>query len=311
MERWRAEHLAVFSGRISDVKPYYKTRLGCAYLGDAYELCSKLPDESVNLIVTSPPFALVKKKRYGNKTADRYIAWFSDFARQFERILTAKGSLVVHVGGSWNKGRPTRTLYNFKLLLDLATRFNVAQEFYWYNPAKLPSPAQWVTIKRVRVKDAVDPIWWFSKDSHPKATNRRVLVKYSESMRTLLSKGYNSGRRPSGHTISDKGFSKDQEGAIPSNLLTNLLSYSNTESTSRYMLRLREAHIAPHPARWPWQIPKFFIDFLTEKGDMVLDPFGGSNTTGAVAETLGRRWMSFEIVREYVRGSRFRFESLR
>lgn len=296
----------ISAGRIPGIKPYYRTKLGCAYLGDAYELCGRLPDESVNLIVTSPPFALLTKKRYGNKRADRYWAWFSDFARHFERILTKRGSLVIHMGGSWNAGLPTRTLYNFKLLLSLADRFCVAQEFYWYNPAKLPSPAQWVTVKRVRVKDSVDPIWWFSKDPYPKASNRRVLVDYSPHMRELLAKGYNAGRRPSGHNISKTGFSREQRGAIPS----NLLPYSNTDSKSHYMVKLKEAHLAPHPARYPAQIPKFFIEFLTTKGDLVLDPFGGSNTTGAVAEALGREWMCFEIVEEYLRGSAFRFDSL-
>ena len=295
-----------FSGRIRGTKPYYMTKLGYAYLGDAYDLCSRLPDESVNLIVTSPPFALVTKKRYGNRPADRYQAWFSDFSRQFERILAKKGSLVLHVGGSWNRGLPTRTLYNFRLLLELASRFDVAQEFYWYNPAKLPSPAQWVTVKRIRVKDAVDPVWWFSRIPYPKASNRGVLVEYSKSMRTLFAKGYNSGRRPSGHTISDNGFSRVQQGAIPS----NLLSFSNTESNSRYMVRLKDAHLTPHPARYPLQIPKFFIEFLTSRGDLVLDPFGGSNTTGAAAEALGRRWICFEIVEDYLRGSMLRFESL-
>lgn len=219
---------------------------------------------------------------------------------------------MIHMGGGWNRRLPTRTLYNFKLMLSLADRFDVAQEFYWYNPAKLPSPAQWVTVKRIRVKDAVDPIWWFSKDPYPKASNRRVLVDYSPSMRELLTKGYNAGRRPSGHNISTMGFSKEQEGAIPSNLFAypNLLPFSNTESNSHYLLKVKAAHLTPHPARYPAQIPKFFIEFLTEKGDIVLDPFGGSNTTGAVAETLGRRWMCFEIVPEYLRASMFRFNDL-
>jgi DNA modification methylase len=300
--------LTRFAGRIRGVKPYYETKFGYAYLGDAYDLCSKLPDESVNLIVTSPPFALERKKRYGKlgwreRRVDRYLAWFSDFARQFERILTKKGSLVIHVGGSWTRGLPTRSLYNFKLLLDLAERFHLAQEFYWYNPAKLPSPAEWVNIKRIRVKDSVDPIWWFSKDPYPKASNRRVLIDYSDSMRMLFVKGYNSGRRPSGHNISPDGFSRKQKGAIPS----NLLQCSNTESHSRYMVKLKAARISPHPARYPMQIPKFFIEFLTEKGDLVLDPFGGSNTTGAAAEALARRWMCMEIVPEYLHGSTFRF----
>jgi len=294
-----------FSAKISGVKPYYRTRQGYAYLGDALDLCARLPDESVNLIMTSPPFALVRKKRYGNVTAERYEEWFSDFARQFDRILTKKGSLVIHVGGAWNRGLPTRALYNFRLLLSLANRFHLAQEFYWYNPAKLPAPAQWVTVKRIRVKDAVDPVWWFSRDPYPKASNRRVLKPYSESMRDLLANGYKPGRRPSGHNISDK-FSREQKGAIP----PNILRLSNTDSNSQYMIKCRNARITPHPARYPSGIPEFFIKFLTEEDDLVLDPFGGSNTTGAVAEKLGRRWICFEIVREYLRGSKFRFDSV-
>lgn len=296
---------AKFSGELKNRKSYYQTNFGYAYLGDALELCKEIPHESVNLIITSPPFALRRKKKYGNVSADRYVEWFSDFAREFDRILTKKGSLVVHVGGSWSERTPTRSLYNFKLLESLSNRFYVAQEFYWYNPAKLPAPAQWVNIKRIRVKDAVDPIWWFSKTPYPKASNRRVLKPYSPSMLGLLANGYKPGLRPSGHNITNK-FSRRQAGAIPPNILT----FSNTESNSAYLIKCKKAGIAPHPARYPAGIPEFFIRFLTTKGDLVFDPFGGSNTTGVAAEKLGRRWMCFEIVREYLRGSRFRFESL-
>jgi site-specific DNA-methyltransferase (cytosine-N4-specific) len=255
--------------------------------------------------MTSPPFALVTKKRYGNVSADRYVDWFSDFAREFERILLRNGSLVVHVGGSWNRRLPTKTLYNFRLLLSLSNRFHLAQEFYWYNPAKLPAPAEWVNVRRIRVKDAVDPVWWFSKTAYPKASNRRVLKPYSKRMLSLLANGCKPASRPSGHYISDN-FSKRQPGAIP----PNILILPHTDSNSRYLSRCRKAGIAPHPARYPAGIPEFFIRFLTTKGDLVLDPFGGSNTSGAVAEKLGRRWLCFESVREYLRGSKFRFDCL-
>lgn len=294
-----------FSGRIRGLAPYYRTRMGHAYVGDALDLCARIPEESVDLIITSPPFALVEKKRYGNVNAEAYVDWFSDFARQFKRILTHRGSLVVHIGGSWSRGQPTRTLYNFKLLLSLANRFHVAQEFYWYNPAKLPAPAEWVNVQRIRVKDAVDPVWWFSKTPRPKASNRRVLRDYSPSMNSLLSNGYTPGLRPSGHKITGK-FSKRHRGAIP----PNILRLANTDSSSTYLIKCKEVGIAPHPARYPEGIPEFFIKFLTTKGDLVLDPFGGSNTTGAVAESLGRNWMCFEIVRDYLRGSKFRFDSI-
>jgi len=278
--------------------------MGYAYLGDSLTLCKRIPDESIALIMTSPPFALIEKKKYGNVSAEKYVEWFSPFATEFSRILKKNGSLVVHVGGSWNRGVPTRTLYNFRLLLSLANSFHLAQEFYWYNPAKLPGPAEWVNIRRMRVKDAVDPIWWFSKSTRPKASNRRILKPYSVSMEHLLANGYKPGLRPSGHNISRK-FKKRHTGAIP----PNILILPNTDSNSAYFVRCRKAHLVPHPARYPEGIPDLFIRFLTTKGDLVLDPFGGSNTTGAVAEKLGRRWLCFEIVPDYLRGSRFRFDA--
>ena len=294
-----------FNGRLPRRKPYYRTKYGCAYLGDAYDLCKEIPSKSVNLIMTSPPFALTRKKQYGNESADWYVEWFSDFAREFKRILTQKGSLIVHVGGSWSQGEPTRTLYNFKLLDSLSKRFYVAQEFYWYNPAKLPGPVEWVNIRRIRVKDAVDPVWWFSKDKYPKASNKRVLRPYSDSMKELLRGNgnyYKPGKRPSGHDISSH-FNEERKGSIP----PNLLEFSNTDSNSQYFKRCRKAEVHPHPARYPEGIPEFFMKFLTARGDLVLDPFGGSNTTGAVAERLGRKWICFELVPEYLRASKFRF----
>jgi len=292
--------------QLPGVEPYYSTRLGAAYLGDAIELVKHLSDASVDLIVTSPPFALTRKKEYGNVDPEEYVTWFEPFSNEFWRVLKNDGSFVLHLGGSWNRGEPTKSLYTYDLLVALCSKyqrtFKLAQDFYWYNPAKLPSPAEWVNVRRVRVKDSVDFVWWLSKSANPKANNRRVLKNYSKSMLNLLKNGYTAKLRPSGHNISTK-FSRDHGGAIPSNLLV----YSNTDSNSRYMMLCRNTGIRPHPARYPDQIPEFFIDFLTDAGQKVLDPFGGSNVTGAVAERRGRRWMCFEKVEEYLKGSLFRF----
>lgn len=292
-------------GEESYPKPYYETPKGAAYLGDALFLLKFLPDASVNLILTSPPFALQRKKEYGNVSADNYVAWFMRFADEFHRVLTDDGSLVIDIGGSWNKGHPTRSLYHFELLLALCRKFYLAQEFYWYNPAKLPSPAEWVTVRRIRVKDAVNPIWWLSKTENPKADNRKVLKSYSDSMLSLLRNGYTPKLRPSGHDISHK-FSRDRGGAIPS----NLIAASNTDSNSHYLQACRKEGLKPHPARFPYQLPEFFIRFLTGEGDLVLDPFAGSNVTGEVAERLQRRWLAFEIIKEYLKSSLFRFGQL-
>jgi site-specific DNA-methyltransferase (cytosine-N4-specific) len=284
--------------------PSYTQHNGAAYLGDSLKLIKFIDNNSINLIITSPPFALTRKKEYGNETAEKYIEWFLPFASEFKRVLADNGSFVLDLGGAYLPGNPVRSIYQYELLVRLCKEvgFFLAQEFYHYNPARLPTPAEWVTIRRIRVKDSVNTVWWLSKTPNPKADNRKVLKPYSQSMKQLLKNGYEAKLRPSGHDISDK-FQKDNQGAIP----PNLLEIANTESNSAYLRRCKAAEIRPHPARFPQGFAEFFIKFLTDEGDMVLDPFAGSNTSGFVAETLQRRWISFEINEDYVTGSRYRF----
>lgn len=338
-------------------KPFYQTYKGQAYQGDALELLKCVEPSSINLIVTSPPFALRLKKEYGNEDANNYVEWFKQFIAPLYNALSDDGSLVIDIGGSWNAGSPTRSIYQFELLIELCKTFYLAQDFYWYNPSRLPTPAEWVTVRRVRVKDAIDYVWWLSKTEHPKANNRNVLRPYSKSMLALLKNGYKAKMRPSGHDISTK-FNRNNGGAIAPNLfdfdmevldgeeddiqrlrrqhkkemealirsqetemlelqasmgteegeVSNLLTISNTDSNDHYLSKCREKGIKPHPARFPAALPEFFINFLTDVDDMVLDPFAGSNMTGYVAEQRNRRWMSFELDANYLEGSRLRFE---
>lgn len=285
--------------------PVYVTPRGKAYHADALDIMTELPDDSVALVMTSPPFALRRRKAYGNVDAGEYVAWFVPFAEQIYRILSPDGSLVLDLGGSWNAGSGTRSLYQYELILKLCQTFHLAQEIYWYNPAKLPTPAEWVTIKRTRVKDAVNTLWWLAKTPTPQADNRKVLRPYSRSMHRLLREGYEARRRPSQHTISPH-FRRDNGGAIP----PNLLEVPNTRSKDDYIRRCREEGLPVHPARFPLGVPDFFIRFLTKPGQLVVDPFAGSNVTGFVAEGLERQWLSVEINEEYVKGSRLRFEAL-
>jgi DNA modification methylase len=288
-------------------EPFYVQNYGAAYLGDALGLLNCVNNESIQLILTSPPFALTRKKEYGNADSDAYVEWFMPFARHFQRILRSDGSLIIDLGGAYLPGKPVRSIYQFELLVRLCKElgFFLAQEFYHYNPAKLPAPAEWVNVRRIRVKDSVNVVWWLSKSDAPKADNRNVLTEYSASMKKLLKDGYKPALRPSGHDISDK-FTKDNSGAIPPNLLT----LANTESNSSYLRQCKEAGIKPHPARFPSGFAEFFIKFLTDEQDLVLDPFAGSNTTGFVAERLKRRWLAFEIEKDYLTGSLFRFEKI-
>lgn len=272
------------------------------------QLVKRIPSNCINLIMTSPPFALTRKKAYNNVEADRYVDWFMQFAYDFYRILKPDGSLVIHIGGSWVKGKPVKSLYLFELLTKLCkdVGFYLAQDLYWFNSAKLPSPAQWVTVKRCRLKDSVDHIWWLSKTHYPKADNKKVLVEYSKSMEELLGDAdyYKPNvKRPSGYRISDKFWNRN-EGAIP----PNFFDFANTDSQSKYLRMCRKFKKQPHPARYPLKLPTFFIKFLTDEGDLVFDPFGGSNVTGSAAEKLKRKWITFEIIPEYLEASKFRFD---
>jgi site-specific DNA-methyltransferase (cytosine-N4-specific) len=284
------------------IAPAYTTGWGKAYQADALDVLPRLPADSVALVLTSPPFALRRKKAYGNVAATEYVEWLWPFAQHIHRVLRPDGSFVLDLGGAWNPGRGTRSLFQYELVLRLASIFHLAQEFYWYNPCKLPTPAEWVTIRRTRVKDAVNVLWWFSKTEEPQADNRRVLKPYSRSMRRLLRDGYQPAMRPSQHEIGPH-FRRDNGGAIP----PNLLEVPNTRSADAYIHRCRAAGLPVHPARFPPAIPEFFIRFLTEAGQQVLDPFAGSNVTGQVAEQLGRRWLSIEVNADYVAGSQLRF----
>lgn len=291
----------------SDIDIFHETEKGKMYLGNSLDyLFNVAEEESVDLIMTSPPFGLVRKKTYGNEDADVYCDWFRPFAEGFKRVLKEDGSLVIDIGGAWKPGTPTRSLYHFDLLLMLCKEygFYLCQEHYWWNPSKLPTPAEWVNIRRVRVKDAVNTVWWLSKTPFPKANNRKVLVPYSDSMRNLLVNGYTAKERPSGHVISDK-FSKNNGGSVP----PNLLAIANTESNGYYQDYCRKNGLDIHPARFPSQLPEYFIKYLTDPGDFVLDPFGGSCVTGKVAEDLDRNWACVELNAGFLQGAVSRFHT--
>lgn len=285
----------------------YETDHGVQLCGDSRDVLRELPDESVDLIVTSPPFALQRKKAYGNKNQDVYVDWLLEFGEKAYSVLKPTGSFVLDLGGAYQKGRPVRSLYNYRVMIRFCDElgYNLAQDFFWYNPSTLPAPIEWVNKRKIRVKDTVNTVWWFSKEDFPKADNQRVLVPYSDRMEKLLDDPdsyYEGKKRPSGHNIGS-GFGKRNDGAIP----PNLLEIANSTSNSHYLRTLKELDKDRHPARFPSELPRFFIEFLTEEGDLVADIFSGSNTTGAVAEEGEREWLAIEREREYATLSAVRF----
>ena len=289
----------------------YRTSYGRMINGRSDELLKAKTFESlrgkVNLVFTSPPFPLNRKKRYGNETGDKYVEWLCKFGPLLKNMLAVDGSIVIEIGNSWESGSPVMSTLALQALLQFKERnkLHLCQEFVWHNPARLPSPAQWVNVERIRVKDNFTKLWWLSRVKKPKANNRNVLQEYSAAMKGLLRSGeYNSGRRPSQHNIGEESFLKNNGGAIPGNVLT----FANTQANDAYHQYCRRYSIEPHPARMPIGLAEFFIQFLTEPGDLVLDPFAGSNTTGAAAEGLRRYWLGIEASMDYIKGSKGRFK---
>jgi DNA modification methylase len=262
----------------------------------------------VELIVTSPPFPLVSPKRYGNRVGDAYLEWLSNLALPLSKLLTPTGSIVLEIGNAWVKGEPAMSTLPLETLIEFhkKSELRVNQQFVCHNPSRLPSPAEWVTIRRIRLKDSFTHVWWYSRDGSTKADNRKVLQPYSDSMSRLLKRGsYNTGQRPSDHSIGKSSFLADNGGAIPA----SMLSFSNTKTSKSYRDWCTSQGLRLHPARMQEGLVKFFIEFLTEPGDIVFDPFGGSVTTGHVAEDSGRKWVVTEPEHEYLLGSIGRFNA--
>jgi DNA modification methylase len=305
----------------------YKTSLGAAIVGRSEDVlggpAGKALRGKVQLVFTSPPFPLNRKKKYGNKEGRAFKKWLCSYAEKLKSLLTPDGSIVIEMGNAWMPRLPVMSTLGIETLLAFrrAANLHLVQEFIWFNPARLPSPAQWVTVNRMRVKDAFTRLWWLSPTTHPKADNRRVLAPYSGSMKSLLAtQKYNAGDRPSEHVINATSFLKDNGGAIPPNVLTiendeapsvsNLIIGANTSANDSYSRYCKTHGLELHPARMPVGLAKFFINLCTEPGDLICDPFAGSNTTGAAAEELKRRWIAIEAQQAYAASGRGRFPEL-
>lgn len=292
----------------------YKTRFGTCLNGNSLEMMNLLEDNSVNLFITSPPFSLQRQKEYGNERQEDYVDWLCSFAPLIYKKLADDGSFVIDIGGAYKPKMPEYSLYQFKLLINLCEKYNfkLAQPFYWHNSSALPAPIEWVNKRKLRAKTSVNTIWWLCKTPFCKADIKKVLAPYSSRMEKLIQSPEEFVKaegiqRPSGHVMGKSSWAKDNGGAIP----PNMLQIPNSDSNSSYLRICKSLGQKGHPARFPKALPDFFIKFLTDEDDLVVDIFSGSNTTGEVAEHLKRKWYCFELSKEYVANSTFRFTDSR
>lgn len=285
----------------------YETALGRALWAEAESALGLIEDGSVQTWMTSPPYPLEGlPKSYGGLTGNEYIDWLGGLCKEMHRCLRPDGSLFLNLGDVWVSGQPTMSLYQEKLVLRLCEDlgYHLAQRIVWWNTARLPAPAEYVTVRRVRVNQAAEHLWWLSKTPNPKADNRRVLQEYSASMRKRIAAGgERAAERPSGYCLAEGAFARDNGGSIP----PSVLAIPHTASNTPYHRYCRDQNLPRHPARFPDELAEFGIKLTSEPGDLIGDAFSGSFTTAAAAERLGRSWVGIEKSLTYIRGSLGRF----
>lgn len=327
--RWAQQTAKLTGLLVPDGKPYWKltgkgnaslkealpgivvtiftTPKGVALFSSCEDAIAYIDDSSVNLLFGSPPYPLIKPREYGNVSSDQYVSWFLRLAEKWPRIMAKDGSIVINLADVYEKERPVISTYQEELLLCLKKELgmNLIGKFYWESPSKLPVPKTWVAVRRVRVKASVEQLYWLSFSEHPYANNRNVLKPYGKTMLRTIAKGGEKRniQMPSGHQLREGAFSHDNRGSIPGNLLI----FPSVEKNRQYLEGCRSEGLPIHPARFPRELPEFFVKFLTQKGDCVYDPTAGSLVTGEVAEALDRRWIASENKLEYILGGRHRF----
>ncbi len=298
---------ALLNAKPGIVLTVFETDNGVALWCESQSGMRLVEDGLVSLIVTSPPYVLAKKKAYASQFASSdHLEWLLKRAEQWKRVLADDGSLFLNLGCAWTPGKPTQDIYLHRLMVKLVDSlgFHLAQEIVWDNPSKMPAPAQWVTVERIRLKPSTESVFWLSKTPRPKADNRKVLREYSPAMKALLRRGGERGaERPSGYVLQPGAFSKDNGGAIAS----NLLSIANTDSNSSYLRYCRARGLPKHPARFPAELCEFAVKLTTDEGDVCLDDFGGSFQFAEVCERMNRRWISMEKSGCYIAGGVGRF----
>lgn len=288
----------------------FSTDLGIAILGTCEHVFSHV-DAPISLIITSPPYPLAKPRAYGGPSESVYVDWICKTLEPVVKAMAPGASLCLNISNDvFVPGQPSRSLYVERVLLALHDRLSLhlMDRLVWHNPSKAPGPVAWASKERVQLNVSYEPIYWLTNDpSRVRSDNRRVLQAHTDRhMRLILQGGdqrhqvYSDGA----YRIRPGRFGKPTAGAIPRNVLTFGHACGDQR---RYKQEARALGLPAHGAPMPLSLASFLVEFLSEPEDLVVDPFGGSFTTAKAAERLGRRWLSTEVMVEYVLGAALRF----
>lgn len=284
----------------------FSTELGVAILGSNRHVFAGL-SEAVALCITSPPYPLRVGRSYGNPDLQNY----SDFiVRSLEPIVKALqpgGSVVLNCSNDiFEPGSPSRSLYLERMILALHSELGLSlmDRIPWVNRSKPPGPTWWACVNRVQLSSAFEHILWFTNDPHHvKSDNRRVLEPHSDQHKALIAKGGAGRTAQYGdgvYRLRNHSFGNPTPGKIPRNVIERGHRCADTTAVRQIAKHLG---LPCHGAMFPTSIPDFFIRFLTEPGELVIDPFSGSGKTGLSAERNARRWMLCDVILEFVRMS--------
>ena len=251
------------------------------YLGDSKKELKNIPDNSVDLIVTSPPYADQRKNTYGGIHADKYVEWFLPISEQLLRVLKPTGTFVLNIKEKVVEGE--RSTYVMELILAMRKQgWLWTEEFIWHK--KNSYPGKWPN----RFRDSWERLLQFNKAKHFNMYQDEVMVPMGDWAKTRLKKlSYTDKTRDNSKVGS--GFGKnisnwlDRDKAYPTNVL-HLATECNNKN---------------HSAAFPQELPEWFIKLFTKENDTVLDPFMGSGTTLSVANRMKRNSIGIEIVPEY------------
>ena len=251
------------------------------YPGDCTEVLKTLPEESVDLIFTSPPYADQRKQTYGGCHPDDYVAWFLPISEQLLRVLKPSGTFVLNIKEKVVNGE--RSTYVMELILEMRKQgWFWTQEFIWHK--KNCYPGKWPN----RFRDSWERLIQFNKSKLFYMNQQAVMVPMGDWSKTRL-KNLSETDKMRDESKVGSGFGKnisnwlDREMAYPTNVL-HLATECNNKK---------------HSAAFPEGLPEWFIKLFTKEGDTVLDPFMGSGTTNTVAQRMKRHSIGIEIVPEY------------
>jgi DNA modification methylase len=263
----------------------YKNQL---LLGDCEIALKNIPDDSVDLIFTSPPYADQRKNTYGGVTPDEYVKWFLPKAKEFFRVLKPTGTFVLNIKERVVNGE--RHTYVIELILELRKQgWLWTEEFIWHK--KNSYPGKWPN----RFRDNWERLLQFNKQRQFNMYQEAVMVPVGDWAKDRLSNLSNTDKQRDESRVGS-GFGKNISNWVGRNkVYPNNVLHLATECSNRN-----------HSAVFPIELPIWFIKLFTEPGDLVLDPFVGSGTTAVAAVQLGRDYLGVDTELEYIEVSKQR-----